>query len=127
MNKILVIVLSVLVTACAGDYDVSTNLDPQNFKNYFKPSEVVVYSEQTLPENAKRAGAVSGLSCQATPHDVPASNADARTDARIKSANLGANALIIDVCETESDTREPQCVELITCYGRAFVSQTLAQ
>ncbi|MBD1390240.1 hypothetical protein IC617_12430 [Neiella sp. HB171785] len=119
VNK-LPLILALLLGACASDYDVSTNLDPQNFKDYFKPSEVQLFPASELPEGAKRIAAVSGFSCQENSNAVPASIADARTDARIKAANQGANALVIDVCETEQNTESPACVILVSCYGRAF-------
>ncbi|GGA79917.1 hypothetical protein GCM10011369_22380 [Neiella marina] len=119
VNK-LPLLLVVMLSACAGDYDVNTNLDPQNFKEYFKPSEVKLYPPSELPQEAQRIAAVSGFSCQESGNAVPASIADARTDARIKAANLGANALVVDVCETEQDTESPACVSLVSCYARAF-------
>lgn len=122
MNKALALIVPLLLAACASDYEVNTNLDRQNFENYFKPSAVTIYNADTLPPGSQRLSDVTGTSCQAMPSDIPASDADARTQARIKSADLGANALIIDVCDTEADTRNPQCSELITCYGRAFLA-----
>lgn len=122
VNKALALIVALLLSACASDYQVNTNLDRQNFENYFKPSSVIIYNADTLPEGSQRLTDVTGTSCQATPEDVPASGADARTQARIKAADVGANALVIDVCDSEVDTRNPNCSELITCFGRAFLT-----
>ncbi len=114
------ILTSLLLVSCSSHYEVNTNLDPQNFENYFKPSQVQLVNPNELPADYKTINAVEGQSCQAKENDKPASDMDAINQARIAAADLEANGLVVDVCESQLNTEYPECLELITCYARAI-------
>ncbi len=106
--------------ACQGGMTFKTNLDPSNFTEYFKPSQVDELSEaELLKARHKSLGTVSGLSCQIKDRDYIANVADARTDAKVKAVDLGANAIVFDKCVTLSDT--PACKVSVTCYAEALL------
>lgn len=116
-----VTVLITAISACSGNYSFNTNLDRENFEEYFKAGNVQIITEDDLPHlNYRELGLVEGEACQAKPHHDEPSEADARTDARRKAAEMGANAVMFETClltKPENDT----CVSVRLCYGRAMV------
>lgn len=110
--------LTTFLLGCSG-YQVSTNLDRENFSDYFKPSQVTVYEKTQLQQlNYQRLGTVEGESCQSSTLDPPPSEADARTEARRRAAELGANGMWIDQCLQVEPNKE--CISLLVCYGQAI-------
>ncbi|WOH38071.1 Rcs stress response system protein RcsF [Thalassotalea fonticola] len=104
--------------ACANGPSVETNLDKENFEEYFAAGNVTVYqNEDDLPGKVISLGLVEGESCKAKENDAPANAADARTMAREKSASMDANAVIFTSCTLIEDQ---QCLEMMVCYGKAF-------
>lgn len=116
------VILLGLLTSCASQYHVSTNLDKQNFKDYFSPSKVKIYqTEQDFPARYKALGLVEGESCQTKEHQAPPNEIDARTDARKKAYDKGANGIIFSGCALiENDQADRVCLRTRVCYGRAF-------
>jgi hypothetical protein len=107
-----------LLAGCSG-YSFHTNLDKENFTEYFKPGSVSLVTEQDLADLDYRIlGTVEGNSCQEKARDAAPTEGDARTDARLKSADLGGNGLIISKCLTLENT--PGCVSSVVCYGQAL-------
>lgn len=107
------------LTACSG-VSVHTNLDPENFTEYYKPSTVEVTTYEELGNTPYvHLGTLSGLSCQVKSDDFPANASDARTDLRRKAADAGANALVPGKCVTAKDTGA--CSISVTCYGDALL------
>ncbi|MGN1280926.1 MAG: Rcs stress response system protein RcsF [Succinivibrio sp.] len=110
---------ALLMCACTG-YEFKTNLDPSNFKEYFKPSYAQEVSDEELESLPNRSiGLVEGLSCQIKETDAIATEAQARTDARVKAADLGANAIKFGKCVHLKNT--PACIVSVTCYADALV------
>lgn len=110
-----------LVVSGCESVSFSTNLDPQNFKDYYKPSMVELLSREDLNDHVyKSLGAVHGLSCQENDLQMPANEADARTDLKIKAADMGANALVVDKC-VRVEHEDGVCKVSVTCYGQALV------
>ncbi len=105
-----------LLTACSQDYRFSSNLDPDNFDQYFAAGNVALVD--ALPSNAKVLGLVEGQSCQRTGQDPAPSQADARTDMRAKAAQLGADRVKLLRC-SEVDPEASGCLALMICYGQA--------
>ncbi|QDP00919.1 rcsF protein [Thalassotalea sp. PS06] len=106
------------LAGCSTNMQVETNLDEDNFTEYFAAGSVEVFnSTNELPGPAKFIGLVEGESCQMRASDAPASEADARTEARKKAAGLKANAVVFTSC---IDIDEPQCNQLLVCYGKAY-------
>ena len=117
--RILCIVAASMLAGCSS-YSFHTNLSPDNVAEYFTPSAVdVMDKDELLKYNSKALGSVSGLSCQADERDFIANEADARTDARIKAARMGANAIVFNKCVVVTDS--PSCLKSVTCYGQAYI------
>lgn len=107
-----------LLAGCSG-YSFHTNLDKENFTEYFKPGSVNLVTEEQIADLDYRIlGTVEGNACQQETRDPAPTEGDARTDARIKTADLGGNGLIISKCLTLDAT--PGCVSSVVCYGQAL-------
>lgn len=111
--------LSALFLTGCSHYQFSSNLDKENFDDYFKPSQVNVYSKSELQDlNYNLLGAVEGSSCQQDSKDIPADIKEARTNARINAANMNANGIVFQSCiNFEADQT---CLSNVICYGRAI-------
>lgn len=108
----------IFLTGCSN-YQFSSNVDKENFDEYFKPSQVTVYSKSELKTlDYKLLGAVEGSSCQQESNDVPADIKEARTNARINAANMNANGIVFQSC-INFDADET-CISNIICYARAI-------
>ncbi|WP_448549901.1 Rcs stress response system protein RcsF [Thalassotalea fusca] len=107
-----------LLSFCASHYEVSTNLDRENFVQYFAPAKVKIFkSEQDIQGKYVAVGRVEGEDCQEKAHHAIADEQIALTDARRKAFNLGANAIVFSGCATVTTK---QCVSQKICYGRTF-------
>ncbi|WP_406021683.1 Rcs stress response system protein RcsF [Succinivibrio sp.] len=114
------VALSALLLASCSSFEFKTNLDPSNFTEYFKPSSVEEVTEEELVSKPYRTvKTVEGLSCQEDEKDAVATEADARTKARIKAADAGANAIRFDKCVHLKNTKA--CRVSITCYADALI------
>lgn len=110
----------VLLLASCSNFEFKTNVDPSNFKEYFKPSYATEVTEDELEKVPNRSlGLVEGVSCQIKDTDAIATEADARTKARIKAYDLGANAIKFGKCVRLENT--PACLVSVTCYADALV------
>ncbi|WP_409438877.1 Rcs stress response system protein RcsF [Psychromonas sp. GE-S-Ul-11] len=118
MNRLLILTLLILIAGCS-DYQLHSNVDKENFETYFKPSKVTVYNkDQLLDLEYTVLGAVEGSSCQIDEIDLPASESEARTEARINAADMNANGVIFQSCINFE--RDESCVSNVICYGRAL-------
>ncbi len=109
---------TVLLCACQ-DVAFESNLNPQNFVEYAKPASVEEYTNDSILEHRFHSlGVVSGFACQETEDDFIARESEARTDARIKAAELGANGIVFGKCVRLEKTAA--CAVSVTCYGEAF-------
>lgn len=100
-------------------FQVNTNLDKENFTEYFKPSSVAVMDKaQLLDADATPVGTVEGESCQSdTTQPVP-NITDAQTDARRKAADMGGNAVVFGKCAIVPPSSD--CVSSLVCYGQVY-------
>ena len=121
-KSITMLLITLLMTGCAKINDVSTNLDRDNFKNYFSPTTVNIYnSEKDFKGKAKFIGLVEGESCQEKAHHALPNEIDARTEARRQAFKLQANAIIFSQCVLiEDDKAAKYCIASTVCYGRAY-------
>ena len=121
-KSITMLLIALLITGCAKINDVSTNLDRDNFKNYFSPTTVNIYnSEKEFKGKAKFIGLVEGESCQEKAHHALPNEIDARTEARRQAFKLQANAIIFSQCVLiEDDKAAKYCIASTVCYGRAY-------
>ena len=119
MKSMSLVVIGLLLTGCTGSYTFHSNLDKQNFKEYFKAGDVKVFRDGELPMSAYQAlGLVTGEACQTSKNDKVASKEDARTEARKAAADLGANGIIIRGCATLNESNS-QCLSHVLCSGQA--------
>ncbi len=117
----LIIATSVTLIGCAKISTVNTNLDRQNFKDYFAPSKVKIFeSEQAFNGKYQFIGGVEGEDCQTKQHHAAPDQIEARTIARGKAFDLGANAIVFSGC-TQVQTK--QCHATTICYGKAYIVQ----
>ena len=116
------LILSLLAAGCAKINDISTNLDRDNFKNYFAPTKVkIVESEKDFTGKYQFIGLVEGESCQEKSHHAAPNEIDARTEARRQAYKLDANAIIFSQCVIiEEDKAAKYCLASTVCYGRAY-------
>lgn len=132
IKHLLAISILYLVTACASQYQVKTNLDKSNFKDYFSPTAVTIYPDEQSMLKTKDSkknqttkfqylGAVEGDDCQEKTHHQAPDEINARTDARRKAYDLGANAIIFSGCALiEKNDADKKCLATTVCYGRAY-------
>ncbi|GLX80183.1 exopolysaccharide biosynthesis protein [Thalassotalea insulae] len=119
---IVIIITSLLLSACAQHYSVSTNLDKKNFTEYFSPAKVKIYpNEQAFNAKYHYLAAVEGESCQTDSRHEPANEVTARTNTRRNAFELGANAIIFTGCTLiDSAESDKQCITTRVCYGKAY-------
>ncbi len=119
MKFCILILTSLILSACSG-VSFHTNLDPSNIKEYYKPSAVEVIDSESDLDNRPYfvITQVKGMACQINDRDYIATEADARTEARIKAVDAGANAIRFGKCVRIENT--PACKVSVTCYGDAL-------
>lgn len=118
MRLLFISLFSLLTTACSH-FNYSTNLDKENFDEYFKPSQVIIYQKSELAGlDYHVISAVDGSSCQQKENGIPANERDARTKARLNAADMGANGVTFQTCLTIKPDKA--CITNIICYGRAL-------
>lgn len=110
---------ALLSVGCQSGVSFDSNLNPENFTEYAKPASVDVFTKDSILEHRYHSlGMVAGLACQESEDDYIATEADARTDAKIKTADLGGNGVVFGKCIRLE--RTDACVVSVTCYGEAF-------
>jgi RcsF protein len=115
---VITLFLATLLSGCTSHYSFYSNLDPQNFSDYFAPASVTIFEDESqFPGNYHFVGTVEGLSCQAKAHLAKSSEVNARTHARRQAAELGANSIIFTGCTVD---QTPSCLEVTACYGKAY-------
>lgn len=114
-----------VITGCSSDYTFSTNLDRENFRDYFAPSRIKVYQSISPPAQFKSLGKIVGESCKRQDNDVPPTIDAARIDAQRQASRIGANALIIEHCSTIKGKEAKPCVEVVRCSGQAIQDETI--
>ncbi len=114
----LMLLITALLSACAQKYSVTTNVDKENFKEYFSPSKVKIYqNEQDISGEFKLIGLVEGDDCQRKAHLAAPDEIIARTQARKKAFDNGANGIIFTSC---IDIESKSCVAQRVCYGKMY-------
>lgn len=117
IKSTLITSLLLITTSCAN-FTTSTNLDPSNFKNYFAPGKVAIYTKvEDLPKEREFVGLIEGEDCQVDDRSASTDLIDARTDARRKARELEANAIIFSQCV---NVEHRHCVDLLICYAHAY-------
>jgi RcsF protein len=125
--KFIFIFSTLMLSGCATNYTKSTNLDKDNFQNYFSHTQVkIVADESEFSGRYKLIGMVEGQNCQAKPHHAAPDKIAARTQARRQAFKQKANAIIFTGCALIDDNQaNKKCHATIVCYGKAYqVEQT---
>ncbi|GAA5219137.1 Rcs stress response system protein RcsF [Corallincola platygyrae] len=123
MRVLLVSVMAVIgLTGCAENYTFSTNLDQENFQEYYRASSVKVYQQSDLASlKYDKLGPVQGESCRNKADLPPAQASDARTQARRSTAEMGGNGVVFSNCVTLiEDDALPGCIDSVICTGIAL-------
>jgi len=119
MLRTILLACSVFSISACSNFQFSSNLDKQNFEEYFKPSKVTIYKKSDLSKLEYQVlAAVEGSSCQTEAKDRPADIKEARTNARIKAADINANGIVFQSCL--SFPEDKACISNIICYARAI-------
>ena len=121
------------ITSCNSRH-VSTNLDKENFSNYFSASKVKIYQqEKEITTRYKYIGVVEGQDCQIKPHHATPDEINARTQARHQAFEKQANGVIFTGCallsskklaQLNNSSDAQQCHAIVICYARAFVIES---
>lgn len=118
VSRIIIIAFALFLSACTN-YHFSSNIDKENFDEYFRPSQVVIYKKDDLLSMEYAVlGSVEGSSCQEDEIDMPADSKIARTNARINAYEMNANGIVFQSCI--NFPRDETCVTNVICYGRAL-------
>ncbi|MDP7592734.1 MAG: Rcs stress response system protein RcsF [Litorilituus sp.] len=132
--KYTALLLILTLSACSNLYFVSTNLDKDNFHQYFSASAVKMYKhERDIAVKHQFIGPVEGQDCQEKPHHAAPDKIIARTQARQQAYLLQANGIVFTACaeltpeelskhNRTNDAR--QCHAITICYGKAYVVET---
>ncbi len=116
--KRLILMMPLIASGCA-DFAFNSNLDKENFDEYFKPGGVRIYEQNQLADlNYLYLGTVEGESCQADANQAVPNAGEARTLARRRVADMGGNGVSFDKCAEFSDV--PGCLKQVICYGQAL-------
>ena len=126
-QKFTTLLITFLLISCNSNYTVSTNLDSDNFKDYFSPGQVTIYeSEKAIINRYKFIGLVEGDDCQLKSHHAAPDKINARTSARKQAFEREANAIVFTGCamiDAIIDNQQPektQCLSTLVCYGKAY-------
>jgi len=131
--NIAMLLIASFLSSCSSHY-VSTNIDEENFSNYFSASKVTIYeSEKTIPTRYKLIGSVEGQDCQIKAHHAEPDKVNARTQARQQALKISANAVVFSGCTTLNQTQlaqlsqsndAQQCHAIVICYAKAYAIET---
>ena len=132
MNRTLKLCVSpilLLLASCTSSF-VSTNLDKDNFSDYFSASHVKIYqNEKDINARYQLVGIVEGQDCQIKPHHAEPDEINARTEARRLAFDQGANGIVFSQCALLSHERlaqlndsadAQQCHAIVICYAKAY-------
>jgi len=126
-KKLTTLIATFVLISCNSNFTVSTNLDSDNFKNYFSPGQVTIYqNEKDMVNRYKLIGLVEGEDCQLKSHHAAPNEINARTHARKQAFEQQANAIVFTGCATINDTianqqpQKKQCLSTLVCYGKAY-------
>ena len=112
------LLLTILLSGCSN-YPLQTNLDKNNFTEYFSISGVEYYTASALHNyHVEQLGLVEGESCQSAKNLPPAEQQQAKITAKRKAAALNANGIIIRSCIAPPASKS--CLSSYVCYGDAI-------
>lgn len=117
-----IVITALTLSACSSQYTVSTNVDKENFQQYFSHAQVqVVQDESKFSGQYKLIGMVEGESCQLKAHHAAPDEITARTNARRQAYQQQANAVIFTGCALlNGQQANKKCLQSLVCYGKAY-------
>ena len=128
-TKLLISPLIVLLTSCSVE-NLSTNLDKDNFSDYFSAGNVEIYkNEKDIMARYQFIGAVEGQDCQTKAHHAVPDEINARTQARRQAFDKQANGIVFSGCalltqqqlsQLNNSNDAQQCHAIVICYAKAF-------
>ena len=133
VTRSMILLSAILLTNCS--YTVSTNIDEDNFTDYFSANKVTIFEnlaelQRQSGQSYKSLGLVEGESCQVKKHHAAPSEIDARTSARKLAYKQGATAIIFSGCATINNQMgshlslgNQQCISTLVCYGQAYITE----
>jgi len=134
INTATFFIASILLSSCSNNF-VSTNLDQENFKQYFSASHVKIYkNEKEFNARYKFVGLVEGYDCQTKPHHAVPDEINARTQARRQAFNINANGIVFSGCamltqeklaQLNSSNDAQQCHAVVICYAKAYTIEAI--
>jgi len=110
-----------LMTGCSTNYVWNTNFDREKIADYFKPSQVELVSQ--VGNQARLITSLVATRCSMQPPVEEQIYTEIRTELRRRSADAGANRLIIEQCQTYQLTDNKRCPIQSICDGRAFFEE----
>lgn len=114
----LILATTCLLAACSG-YSFNTNLDKENFSDYFAVSQVSYYQADQLSDYyVEQMGVIETEDCQTSLMDPPAEKKKAMIAAKRIAAKKGANGIIIDSCIVPPSSK--LCLSSYICYSSAI-------
>jgi RcsF protein len=135
-NFFTVIIISLansLMASCSSHY-ISTNLDKENFRDYFSASKIKIYdNENDIETRYQFIGSVEGQDCQIKSHHALPDKVVARTQARQQAFNKNANGVVFSGCASldqeqlarlNNSNDAQQCHAIIICYAKAYAIET---
>ncbi len=119
LKKITMLVMGISTAGCSW-FSFSSNVDPRNFREYYKSSLITQYTKEeavNLPPYDD-LGIVEGMDCQISEEYATPKEGVARKLMLENAADSGANAVIIGKCIKVENTLS--CISEYTCYAQAI-------
>lgn len=114
-----------VLSGCADHYSFSSNLDNENFRDYYAPMTVKIYqNEQHFSGHYRYIGLVEGQDCQRAKHLAAPDEKIARTQARAQAFAQSANAVIFTGCV---EVEAKQCTAMLVCYAKAYLVESVTE
>ena len=133
IKKLFISPLIILLTSCSTHY-VSTNLDKENFNDYFSAANVEIYNnEKEINARYQFIGSVEGQDCQKQAYHAEPDEINARTQARQQAFDKQANGVVFTGCSLltheqlarlNNSNDAQQCYAIIICYAKAYAIET---
>ena len=118
LSVTMTVIITTLISSCAGNYGFNSNVVPENADEYFSASKVKIYNNvKEFNGPSEFIGLVEGDDCQTKAHLAPPDAVNARTQARQSAYKKQANAVIFTSC---INIDAQHCVVQIVCYGKAY-------
>lgn len=120
MNKrrLIALFLLPLLSNCSSHYVFESDISQENTQQYFSASKVEIFQSESLITTAHQyLGSVEGEDCQMKTHLAAPDVINARTQARQRAHEQGANGIVFTSCV---DIESKHCVAQVVCYAKMY-------